>query len=164
MIDSLDTILLEELKDLYDLEKRLSKALPKLMNKSTTPKLKSAFRKHHRETLRHVRRLEQAFKVLGKPARGKACAGIQGILKEGDEHIGERYSDPGLRDAVIIGAAQRAEHYEIAAYGTAIAHARLLGHDQVVMLLEDSLGEEKGADDKLTEIAVGIVNKRAAQS
>jgi ferritin-like metal-binding protein YciE len=101
--------------------------------------------------------------MLGEKAKAKACAGMRGIIDEGSEHAGEDYEDESLRDAMIIGSAQRAEHYEIAAYGTAIAHARLLQQDDVVSLLELTLEEEKAADRKLTDIAESVVNIEAAE-
>ena len=162
-IDSMKTLLVDELRDIYDAEKRLTKAIPKLAKKATNDQLRSALEEHLEETEQQVQRLEQAFEHLGERAKAKPCAGMKGIIEEGDEHVGEDYDDDDLRDAVIIGSAQRVEHYEIAAYGTAIAHARLLEQEDVVELLEESLGEEKAADEKLTEIAESVVNLEAAQ-
>ena len=163
-IDSLRSLLVQQLRDLYDAEKRLTKAIPKLVKASSADDLSSALEEHLGQTEEHVSRLEQAFEAVGEPAKGKECAGIKGIIEEGDEHVGEEFADDGLRDATIIGAAQRVEHYEIAAYGTAIAHARLLGLDSVVELLEETLGEEKAADETLTEIAESVVNPDAAST
>jgi ferritin-like metal-binding protein YciE len=163
-IDSLETMFIEELKDLYDAERRLTKAIPKLSKAATSDELRQALDNHLAETQEHVSRLEQAFESMDTPAKGKACAGIKGIIEEADEHVGEDFESDDLRDATIIGAAQRAEHYEIAAYGTAIAHARLLGRDDVVQLLEDTLDEEKAADQKLTQIAETVVNLEAADN
>ena len=160
-IDSLDTLLVEQLRDIYDAEKRLTKAIPKLVKAATNEDLSSALQNHLRETENQVTRLERAFGLLDEPVRAKACAGIKGIIEEADEHVGEDYEFDSLRDAAIIGAAQRAEHYEIAAYGTAIAHAKLLGRDDVVDLLEESLAEEKAADEKLSEVAETCVNMEA---
>ena len=161
-VDSLRTLLVEQLKDIYDAEKRLTKAIPKLVKKSTNDELKTALRDHLGETEEQVARIEQAFKELDMSAKAKTCAGMKGLIEEGDEHAGEDYADDGLRDAAIIGSAQRVEHYEIAAYGTAIAHARLLELDRIVSMLEETLEEEKAADRKLTEIAEGVVNPEAA--
>ena len=161
-IDSLRTLLIEQLKDIYDAEKRLTKAIPKLIKAATNDELKMALQEHLGQTQEHVARLEQAFDYLDTPAKGKTCAGMKGLIEEGDEHAGEDYDDDGLRDAAIIGSAQRVEHYEIAAYGTAIAHARLLELDDVVSVLEETLDEEKNADTKLTEIAESVVNLDAA--
>ena len=161
-IESMNALLLDELRDIYDAEKRLTKAIPKLARKATNEELRSALEEHLEETQQQVQRLEQAFEHLGERAKAKPCAGMRGIIEEGDEHVGEDYDDDDLRDAVIIGSAQRVEHYEIAAYGTAIAHARLLEQEDVVGLLEESLEEEKGADARLTEIAESVVNLEAA--
>jgi len=157
-IDSLRTLVIEELKDIYDAENRLTKAIPKLVKKSTNDQLKTALQDHLAQTEEHVSRIEQAFEQLDQSPKAKSCAGMKGIIEEGDEHAGESYDHDGLRDAAIIGAAQRVEHYEIAAYGTVIAHARLLGLDDVASLLEETLEEEKAADEKLTEIAETVVN------
>jgi len=157
-IDSLRTLLLDQLKDIYDAENRLTKAIPKLVKKSTNPQLKKALKSHLEETEEHVSRIEQAFEELDESPKAKTCEGMKGLIAEGNEHAGEDYDHDGLRDAAIIGSAQRVEHYEIAAYGTAIAHARLLGLDEIVALLEDTIEEEKATDRKLTEIAESVVN------
>jgi ferritin-like metal-binding protein YciE len=157
-IESMTELLVDELEDLYDAENRLTKAIPKMAKQATNDGLRSALQEHLQQTQNHVTRLEQAFQQLGEKAQAKACAGMKGIIEEGDEHVGEDYADDDLRDAVIIGSAQRVEHYEIAAYGTAIAHARLLDQPEVVSLLEETLEEEKAADVKLTEIAESAVN------
>jgi ferritin-like metal-binding protein YciE len=157
-IDSLRTLLIEELKDIYDAENRLTKAIPKLIKKTTHDELRTALQNHLEQTEEHVSRIEQAFEELDQSPKAKTCAGMKGLIAEGDETAGERYDNDGLRDAAIIGAAQRVEHYEIAAYGTAIAHARLLELDGVVNLLEETLEEEKEADNKLTEVAESVVN------
>ncbi len=162
-IESMTELLVDQLKDIYDAENRLTKAIPKLSKKAANEELRSALDEHLQETEEHVSRLEQAFKMLGEKAKSKPCAGMRGIIDEGSEHVGESYEDDDLRDAVIIGSAQRVEHYEIAAYGTAIAHARLLQHDDVVDLLEQTLEEEKAADKKLTEIAESAVNIDATE-
>jgi ferritin-like metal-binding protein YciE len=162
-IDSLNELLLEQLKDIYDAEKRLTKAIPKLAKKASNDQLRVALESHLEETEQQIGRLEEAFEHLGQTAKGKPCAGMKGIIEEGNEHVGEDYDDDDLRDAVIIGSAQRVEHYEIAAYGTAIAHAKLLGHNEIVKLLVVSMNEEKAADEKLTEIAEGVVNLDAAE-
>ena len=161
-VNSLRELLVEELRDIYDAEKRLTKALPKISKASSHDELKSAIDAHLEETREHVTRLEHAFEALDTPARAKTCAAMKGLIEEGDEHAGEDYADEGLKDAAIIGSAQRVEHYEIAAYGTAIAHAKLLELDDVVALLESTLEEEKAADSKLTEIAESVVNLDAS--
>ena len=161
-VDSLKTLLLEQMKDLYDAEKRLTKAIPKLSKASTNDDLKMALDAHLGETEEHVSRLEQVIELLEERPKAKPCAGMKGLIEEGDEHAKEDYDDDDLRDAMIIGSAQRVEHYEIAGYGTAIAHARLLGLDEVVEILEATLAEEKAADEKLTEVAETVVNLEAA--
>ena len=161
-VDSLKSLLIEQVKDLYDAERRLTKAIPKLAKASTNEELQSALRDHLDETETQVSRLEHVFELLDKRPKAKACEGMKGLIEEGEEHAKEDYDDDDLRDAMIIGSAQRVEHYEIAGYGTAIAHARLLGFDDVVELLESTLAEEKAADVKLTQIAEAIVNLEAA--
>ena len=161
-VDSLKSLLIEQVKDLYDAEKRLTKAIPKLAKASTNDELQSALREHLDETETQVSRLEQVFELLDERPKSKPCKAMKGLIEEGDEHAKEDYDDDDLRDAMIIGSAQRVEHYEIAGYGTAIAHARLLELDDVVELLEATLEEEKAADVKLTQIAESIVNLEAA--
>jgi ferritin-like metal-binding protein YciE len=161
-IASFNELLVSQMRDLYDAEKRLTKAIPKLGKAAANDELRAALEHHLEETEGHVSRLEQAFQRLGETAKAKPCAGMRGIIEEGDEHANEDYDDDALRDAAIIGSAQRVEHYEIAAYGTAIAHARLLGRNEIANLLEASLAEEKAADKKLTQIAQGAVNLEAA--
>lgn len=161
-VDSLRSLLIEQVKDLYDAERRLTKAIPKLAKASTNEELQAALEEHLGETENQVSRLEQVFNALDERPKAKPCAGMKGLIEEGDEHAKEDYDDDDLRDAIIIGSAQRVEHYEIAGYGTAIAHARLLGLDDVVELLEETLEEEKAADVKLTQIAEAVVNLEAA--
>ena len=162
-IASFNALLVSQMRDLYDAEKRLTKAIPKLGKAATNEELRSALETHLDETEGQITRLEQAFEQLGERPKAKPCAGMRGIIEEGNEHVGEDYEDDSIRDAVIIGSAQRVEHYEIAAYGTAIAHARLLGRNEIAKLLEESLAEEKAADKKLTAIAEGAVNLVAAE-
>ena len=162
-IESMTELLVDQLKDIYDAENRLTKAIPKLAKKAANDELRSALEDHLQETKQHVTRLEQAFRMLGEKPKAKPCPGMKGIIEEGNEHVGEDYEDDDLRDAVIIGSAQRVEHYEMAAYGTAIAHARTLRQDDVAGVLEQTLEEEKAADLKLSEIAESVVNIEAAQ-
>jgi ferritin-like metal-binding protein YciE len=161
-IDSLHTLLVSQLRDIYDAEKRLTKAIPKLAKAATNDALRSALEDHLEETQTQISRLEEAFEHLGETAKAKPCAGMRGIIEEGDEHVNEDYDDDDLRDAVIIGSAQRVEHYEIAAYGTAMAHAKLLNQKEVISLLKATIEEEKAADKKLTQIAESVVNIEAA--
>lgn len=154
-------LLEDELKDIYDAEKQLTKALPELSKKASSASLKEAIDKHLLQTQGQIERLEQVFEHLGMPARGKKCVGMRNLLKEGDEMIAHA-EDEDARDAVMIAAAQKVEHYEIASYGTVRTWAGVLGNDEVVSLLQDSLDEEKAADQKLTGIAESFVNAAAA--
>ncbi|HZP49099.1 MAG TPA: ferritin-like domain-containing protein [Vicinamibacterales bacterium] len=160
-LDSLEALMQDELKDIYDAEKQLTKALPKLAKKATADELREAFEEHLRQTEQHMERLEQVFEQLGMPARGKTCKGMKNLIAEGDEMIGEA-EDDATRDALMIAAAQKVEHYEIAAYGTLRTWANLLGRNEIVELLEETLEEEKETDQKLTEIAESFVNQAAA--
>ena len=152
---------LDELKDSYDAEKQLTKALPKLAKAATSAELRDAFESHLEETRGHVERLEQVFELLEEKARGKHCDGIAGIIEEGSSVMGEGFDDTTM-DACLIASGQRAEHYEIAAYGTLVAWAKTMGHDEVAVLLEETLNEEKAADEKLTSLAEGGINRNAA--
>jgi ferritin-like metal-binding protein YciE len=162
-LESLADLLQDEIKDMYDAEKQLTKALPKLAKKATAPELKEAFEQHLRQTETHVARLERVFDQMGMPVRGKKCEGMQHLIAEGNEMIGEA-DDDATRDALMIAAAQKCEHYEIASYGTIRVWANLLGKTDVAALFEDSLEEEKEADQKLTQIAESFVNAQAAGS
>jgi ferritin-like metal-binding protein YciE len=161
-IESLEELLQEELKDIYDAEKQLTKALPKLAKKASSPELKSAFEEHLRQTEQHMERLEQVFEQMEMPVRGKKCEGMKHLISEGDEMIGDA-EDDSTRDALMIAAAQKVEHYEIAAYGTLRTWANILGRNEVAGMLEETLDEEKETDEKLTQIAEGFVNEDAAQ-
>ncbi|HXD19876.1 MAG TPA: ferritin-like domain-containing protein [Vicinamibacterales bacterium] len=156
---SLQELFVEELRDAYDGEKRLTKALPKMAKAAESPELRSAFTSHLRETERHVQRLEQVFRTIGEPVRGKKCDGLMGIIEEGKSAIEEL--EGSVLDAALIAGGQRAEHYEIAAYGTLAYFAELLGHDKAKDLLGQTLEEEKAADEKLTTIAKSKVNRAA---
>ena len=151
----------DELRDAYDFEKQLTKALPKMAKGATSGELREALTSHLEETRTHVTRLEQVFKALGQKPRGKHCAGIAGIIEEGGELLEEDLEDAAL-DAGIIAGGQRAEHYEIAAYGSLIAWAKTLGLNDAIDLLAENLEEEKAADQKLTELAESGVNESAA--
>jgi ferritin-like metal-binding protein YciE len=159
-LDSLEELLQEELKDLYDAEQQLTKALPKLIKKAQSPELKEAIEEHLEQTQQHVERLEQVFEQLGLPAKKKKCEGMKHLIAEGDEMIGE--AEHATRDAVLIASAQKVEHYEIASYGTLRTWCSVLGKDEAAALLEETLEEEKAADEKLTRIAEAIVNEEAA--
>lgn len=152
---SLRQLYVDELRDLYNAETQLTKALPKMAKASSNAELRQAFEEHLRQTSEHVSRLEEIFGKLDEKATGKKCLGMEGLVKEGAETIQENYEDP-VMDAAIIGAAQRVEHYEIAGYGTAKELARLLGEEEHVSLLEQTLEEEKQTDQKLTQLAENI--------
>lgn len=151
-----------ELRDAYDAEKQLIKALPKMAKAASTDGLRDALEQHLEETREHVTRLEQVFGTLDEKVKGKHCDGIAGIIEEGQSALEEDLDDAAL-DACIIAAGQRAEHYEMAAYGTLVAWARAMGHDDAAELLQETLDEEKAADEKLTELAEGGINEEAAQ-
>jgi ferritin-like metal-binding protein YciE len=160
--DSLRELYIDELRDLYNAETQLVKALPKMAKAAANRQLREAFEEHLRQTSEHVSRLEQIFEQLEEKPSGKRCLGIEGLVKEGAETMNDNYRD-AVKDAAIIGAAQRVEHYEMAAYGTVRTFAELLGETEHVTLLEQTLEEEKQADEKLTELAQEI-NRRAAQA
>jgi len=152
---------LEELRDMYHAEKQLTKALPKLVKAASNAALVEAFESHLAETENHVNRLEQVFESLGETARAKTCDGMKGIVEEASSMMEEPF-DENTKDAVLIAAAQRAEHYEIAAYGTLVTWARRMQHDDAADLLQQNLDEESAADEKLTEIAESGINQTAA--
>ena len=154
---------LDELRDAYDAEKQLIKALPRLAKTATSADLKEAFETHLEETREHVTRLEQVFESLDEKARGKHCDGIEGIIEEGKSVMEEDFDDITM-DACLIAAGQRAEHYEMAAYGTLVAWARAMGHTEAATLLQEILDEEKAADQKLTALAEGGINEKAAEA
>lgn len=157
---SLRELLTDEVRDLYNAEKQLVKALPKMARAATSDDLREAFESHLEETENQVGRLEQVFKLLGEQPRGKHCAGIAGIIEEGNNLMEE--VDGSVLDAGLIAGGQRAEHYEIAAYGSVLAWAKTLGMDDVITLLEPTLEEEKAADEKLSQLAESSVNSAAA--
>lgn len=159
-IKSMDDLFLHTLQDVYYAENQIVKALPKLIDKATDRELSAGLRAHLRETENQVSRLEQVFERLGQSPKGIDCPAIDGLIKEADEVAGE-VDDKKVLDAAIIGSAQAVEHYEMSRYGTLIAWARELGHDNVVSLLNANLKEEKAADKKLNGLAEGGVNRRA---
>jgi ferritin-like metal-binding protein YciE len=157
---SLQELFVEELRDTYDGEKRLTKALPRMAKAAESDELRSAFTNHLRETERQIQRLEQVFRTIGEPVRGKKCDGLMGIIEEGKSAMQELDEGPVL-DAALIAGAQRAEHYEIAAYGTLAYFAEMLGNDKAKDLLGQTLEEEKATDEKLSVIAKSKVNRDA---
>ena len=156
---SLRELLVDEIKDIYHAENQLIKALPKMAKAAVNPELKAGFTEHLAQTKVHVERLEKVFKLLDEPVKGKLCHAMKGLLEEGAEAIED--NDPSaVRDAQLIGAAQRVEHYEIAAYGTVRTFAKDLGETEVARILQETLDEEGATDKKLTKIA-SIVNREA---
>lgn len=162
-LERLDDALLMQLRDLYSAEEQLVEALPKMADAASSPDLKQAFRSHLEETRGQKKRLEQIGRVLGKEVDGETCEAMKGLIAEGDEIINSD-GDADVKDAVLIAAAQRVEHYEMAAYGCARTFARRLGRTQVADLLQQSLDEEGNADKILTDIAESFVNAGAARA
>jgi ferritin-like metal-binding protein YciE len=162
-VASLRAHLIEELTDLLDAETQLTQALPKMAAAATTKPLKTAFQKHLQETRGHITRLNQALQQLGERPRRKTCEGMEGLLSEGEE-VMNKAPEGALRDAVMITAAQKVEHYEMASYGTARTYAQVLGESSVARLLGQTLKEEKAADSKLSAIAEDSVNEEAAEA
>lgn len=157
----LEELLIDELKDIYSAENQIVKALPKLAKAASSPELKRAFERHLEETRRQVERLDQIGQALDTKLTGKKCKGMEGLIEEGKEII-EQDLDDNAKDAGLIGAAQKVEHYEIAAYGTARTHAELLGYTKAAKLLQQTLDEEGATDKKLTQLAESIINVEAA--
>jgi ferritin-like metal-binding protein YciE len=160
-IKTMNDLFVHQLQDIYYAEQQLTKALPKLAEKATDKQLKDGFLKHLDETKVHVQRLEQVFQMHGAEAKAVNCPAIDGIIKEADETAGD-VADKKVLDAALINAAQAAEHYEIARYGSLIAWARQLGRNDCASVLQKTLDEEKATDQKLTALAEGKVNLRAA--
>lgn len=159
-MESLHDLLVDEIKDLYSAENQLTKALPRLAKAAQNPALRQAFEAHLKQTEEHVRRLERVAEKLDASPRGKKCVGMEGLIGEGKELLAEKPA-PEVLDAGLIGAAQKVEHYEIAAYGTAHAHAQQLGLTDVMRSLKLTLDEETAANAKLTAIAERQVNREA---
>ena len=154
---------IDELRDTYDAEKQLTKALPKLAKAASNPKLREAFETHLEETQGQIERLERVFESLDEKARGKHCDGIEGIIAEGKSIMDEDFDEMTM-DACLIAAGQRAEHYEMAAYGTLVAWAEGMGHADAARLLQETLDEERAADQKLSSLAEGGINQQAADA
>lgn len=160
-IESFDDLFVHQMRDIYYAEKQILKALPKMIDKATSPKLRSAFEHHLQETKTHVDRLEKVFKMHGAEPKAVDCPAIDGIIKEANEVAGE-VKHTEVLDAALIAAAQAVEHYETTRYGTLVAWARQLGRPDCADVLAETLKEEEAADRKLTEIAEGGVNRKAA--
>jgi ferritin-like metal-binding protein YciE len=161
-INSLKDLLIDELRDLYSAETQLVKALPKMAKAASNDDLKQGILEHLEETRGHVDRLDRSLRILGASVKGKTCHAMKGLVEEGEEAI-EAKAPPAIRDAYLIGAAQRVEHYEIAAYGTARSFAETIGEDEVAELLQETLDEEGETDKKLTTIAAAV-NEEASES
>jgi len=161
-LSSLDDLLVQELQDIYHAEGQILRALPKMAKAATNPNLKTAFEEHRVQTGGHIKRLEEAFKLLGLPAKGKKCDGMAGLIEEGKK-VMEQDAEPTVLDAALIAAAQKVEHYEIASYGCICTYAEVLGHDQVHDLLGRNLDEEETTDRRLTALAEGVINPEAEE-
>ncbi|MBS0028443.1 YciE/YciF ferroxidase family protein [Chitinophaga sp. 22321] len=155
-------LFVEELKDIYWAEKNLVKALPKMQKAATSDDLSTCIGNHLEETKEHVARLEEVFELLGKKPQAKKCEAMEGLIAEGQEVLADTEADTAVRDAGIIIASQKIEHYEISAYGSLRTLANVMGHTEVAKLLEQTLQEEKNADSLLTEVAESAINEEAA--
>ena len=162
-MNPLEELLVEELKDIYSAENQIIKALPKMAKAASAPELKRAFERHLEETRRQVERLDQIGEALEVKLTGKKCKGMEGLIEEGKEIMQEDLDENAI-DAGLIGAAQKVEHYEIAAYGTARTHAEILGYNKVARLLQQTLNEEANTDKKLTQLAESIINLEAVEA
>ncbi|WP_159349270.1 YciE/YciF ferroxidase family protein [Roseomonas harenae] len=159
-IKSLDDLFVHTLQDMYYAENRITKALPKMIDKATDPQLKQSFELHLQETRNQIVRLEKVFQMHGQPVKGVTCAAMDGILEEAEEIMGE-VEDKEVLDAAMLASAQAVEHYEITRYGTLVAFARQLGRNDCASVLEETLAEEKATDKKLTMLAEGKLNRMA---
>ena len=159
-LNSLDDLLVHELQDIYNAENQILKALPKMIKAASNPELQSAFEEHLEQTEGQVERLDQVFKLLGVPAKGKKCEGMAGLIEEGKK-VMEEDAETSVMDAALIAAAQKIEHYEIASYGCLCTYAEMLGYDQVHELLGQNLDEEETTDQKLTALAENVINQEA---
>jgi len=157
---SLQDLMVDQLKDLYNAEGQLIKALPKMAKAASNPQLQQAFTTHLEQTKGHVERLEQVFQTIGQPAKGKTCKAMKGLIEEGKEMIGED-AEPEVMDAGLIAAAQRIEHYEMAGYGCVRTYAAMLGNKQAAKLLQQTLDEEGKTDKLLTDLAERVINVEA---
>jgi ferritin-like metal-binding protein YciE len=160
MTDSLEQLFIDELKDIYNAEKQITRALPKMAKSAESPELQQAFTKHLKETEGQIQRLEKIFQELGQAVRGKKCKGMEGLIEEGKEKMEEEDEGP-LLDAALIASAQKVEHYEMAAYGCLRTYAELLGLSQAPQLLQQTLEEEEATDKILTELGESGINEAA---
>jgi ferritin-like metal-binding protein YciE len=159
-LNNLNDLFVHELKDIYNAEKQITKALPKMMKEASSSQLKKAFEMHLGETEKQIERLEQVFESIGMKPSGEKCKAMEGIIKEAQDMMSEN-ADPDVMDAALIASAQRVEHYEIAGYGTLCTYAKQLGHKEALKLLHMTLEEEKATDMKLTDLAESKVNVKA---
>lgn len=162
-LNTLDDLLVHELRDIYNAEQQITKALPRMAKAAETPELRAAFEEHLKQTETQIERLEKVFELLGTAVRGKKCEGMAGLIEEGKSVL-EMEGDPTVRDAALIAAAQKVEHYEIASYGCLATYAEMLGYDQVKKLFGQNLAEEEATDEKLTALAERHVNREARDS
>jgi len=159
-LSTLKDLFVKELRDIYDAEKQLTKALPKMAKAAESDELRSAFEEHREQTVGQIERIEQVFEMLGERAKSIPCKGMKGLVEEGSE-IMQEDGEGAVLDAGLIGAAQKVEHYEIAAYGTLITYAKLMGNEEIGDLLGETLDEEKETDQRLTSLAKDFVNPQA---
>jgi ferritin-like metal-binding protein YciE len=162
-LKSLDDLLIHELQDIYHAEGQITKALPRMIKAATHPELQAAFEEHLEQTEGQIERLDQAFKLLGMPAKGKKCEGMAGLIEEGKKMM-EEDAEPSVLDAALIAAAQKIEHYEIASYGCVCTYAEMLGYEQVHDLLGQNLEEEETTDERLTMLAESVINIEAEEA
>jgi ferritin-like metal-binding protein YciE len=162
-LKSLDDLLLHELQDIYHAEGQIVKALPRMIKAASHPELQAAFEEHLEQTEGQIERLDQAFKLLGMPAKGKKCEGMAGLIEEGKKLM-EEDAEPPVMDAALISAAQKIEHYEIASYGCVCTYAEMLGYEQVHDLLGQNLEEEETTDERLTVLAESVINVDAEEA
>lgn len=160
-IDTLEDLFIQELKDIYDAEKQIIEALPKMIDAATSPELKHGFEKHLEETKQQFQRLEDVFDMLDMDPEAEHCDGMAGIIKDGEKVVSAE-GDPDVKDAALIAAAQKVEHYEIAGYGALRTYARILGHDDAVKILQHTLNQEHETDKQLTEMAERSINVKAS--
>lgn len=160
-VQSLENLLIDQLRDLLSAEKQITKALPKMAKATSTEELRAAFEEHLAQTQGQIDRLEQAFEILGHSARAKKCVAMEGLIEEGKEHL-EEEMEPSVMDAALIASAQKVEHYEIASYGSARTWAEEIGQPEVAKLLQATLDEEAETDRKLTKLAESLINQKAA--
>jgi len=161
-VDSLEKLYVDQLRDIYDAENQLVRALPKMAKAASSAELRSAFEEHLEQTREHVHRLDEIFQTLGHPSKGKSCKAMVGLIEEGEE-IMKNDAEPAIRDAGLIAAAQKVEHYEIASYGTLRTFAEFRGDKKAALALQETLDEEYQADKTLTQVAESSINAQAVE-